>query len=83
VSEEQKQIAWNVTRACFWLLAFIIVSDIIMAYVAYFGCFYAILTKIAPPNSCDDNVPDLKELLVGGLAIVLAFAGNKASSGDK
>lgn len=75
MSEEQKQAAWDVVRACFYLLAGIIWAQIIMGYLMWFTCTYGILFAKYPLGSCRDLVPNMMELMVGGLAVVMAFAG--------
>jgi hypothetical protein len=75
MSEEQKQAAWDVVRACFYLLAGMIWAQILMSFAVWASCAYGVLTGIAPPGVCKDLVPNVMELMVGGMAVVLAFAG--------
>lgn len=75
MSEDQKQAAWDVVRACFYLLAGIIWAQIIMSFAIYASCTYGILVEKYPVGSCKDLAPNIMELMVGGMAVVLAFAG--------
>ncbi len=75
MSEEQKQVAWDVVRACFYLLAGIIWAQILMSFAIWGSCVYGIIAGIAPMGSCKDIVPNVMELMVGGMAVVMAFSG--------
>jgi hypothetical protein len=75
MSEEQKDIVWNVTRACFWLLSSIIWAQIVMSFTLTLFCFYGIATSLIPAGGCKDFAPNIMELLVGGMAVVIAFSG--------
>jgi len=74
MSEDDKKIVWNVTRACFWLLASIIWAQIILGYGIFGSCVIGIFDGKIPVGSCKELVPNVMELLVGGLAVVIAFA---------
>jgi hypothetical protein len=75
VSEEGKRAAWDVVRACFYLLAGIIWAQIIMGFAIWASCVYGIVTQVIPVGGCRDQTPNVMELMVGGMAIVLAFSG--------
>jgi hypothetical protein len=75
VSEDQKQAAWDVVRACFYLLAGIIWAQILMGFAIWGSCVYGILVQIVPVGGCKDQAPNVMELMVGGLAVVMAFSG--------
>ena len=70
MSDEQKKLAWDLTRACFYLLAGIVWAQIILAYGVWAACEFD-----GVPGSCRDLAPNIMDLLTGGLAVVLAFSG--------
>jgi len=73
--DEKKKVVWDVVRACFYLLAGIIWAQILMAYFIWGACSYAVIVEKYPVGSCKDTIPNAMELLVGGLAVVMAFSG--------
>jgi len=75
MSEEQKQVVWDAARACFWLLASLIWAQIVYAFMLTGFCAYGVLVGTTPPGLCKEFAPNIMELLVGGLAVVLAFSG--------
>jgi hypothetical protein len=75
MSDEQKKVVWDVTRACFWLLASIIWAQIVIGFFLTVTCWWAIYTGAFPVGTCKDLQPSIMELLVGGMAVVIAFAG--------
>lgn len=81
MSEEQKEATWNVLRACFWLLASIIWAQIIFGFCVWAVCAYGVLSGHVPVGTCKEYAPNIMELLVGGMAIVMAFAGRGNSNG--
>jgi hypothetical protein len=81
MSDDQKEKAWDIIRACFWLLAVIICSQIVFSFAFFGACVYGVLSGAAPVGSCRDYVPNMGELLVGGMAIVMAFSGKGSKNG--
>ena len=79
MSDDQKAIAWDVVRACFWLLASIIWAQIIFAFAFFGACAYGVLTGTTPVGSCKDVIPNFSDLLIGGLAAIMAFSGRKTT----
>jgi hypothetical protein len=75
VSEDQKEAGWNILRACFWLLSSIIWAQIIFSFSVFAVCAAGVWTGHIPIGSCKEYAPDMMELLVGGMAVVIAFSG--------
>jgi hypothetical protein len=75
MSEDQKEKVWDVVRACFYLLAGIIWAQIILGFSIWAACSYSIFVGVIPMGSCKDVTPNVMELMVGGLAVVMAFSG--------
>ena len=71
---------WNPLRACFILLATIILAQILLGFSMTMFCAYNIVIHDLPIGTCRELAPNVMELMVGGLAIVIAFSkygGNK------
>jgi len=69
VSDKQ----WNNRKACFWLLAAACGFQWVMAYIVWGSCVYAITSGAVPLGSCKDVIPNVFELLVGPMAVIMAF----------
>lgn len=70
-----EQPPFDVLRASFWLLASIIWAQILVGIAAFSFCGYSIIIGAIPVGTCKEVAPDIMELLVGGLAVVVAFSG--------
>jgi hypothetical protein len=78
MSDGQKKVAWDIIRACFWLLATIIWSQILFAFVVFSVCAYGVIKGSVALGSCTQFMP-INELLMGGMAVVIAFSGRGPS----
>jgi hypothetical protein len=66
---------FDILKASFWLIASIIWAQILVGASGFVVCSYGILSKNLPIGVCKDVAPNIMELLVGGLAVALAFSG--------
>ena len=66
---------FDILRASFWLIASIIWAQILVGVSTFSVCAYGVLAKDFPVGTCKDVAPNIMELLVGGLAVALAFSG--------
>jgi hypothetical protein len=81
MTEEKKEAAWDIVRACFWLLASIIWAQILFAFAFFGACAFGVLSGTTPIGGCKDTIPNFSDLLIGGLAIIMAFSGKGSKNG--
>jgi hypothetical protein len=65
---------FDTTKACFYLIAFVIAVHCVVVVAGAFACLYAFQEIIDQKWKCDPQ-GRLGELLSGALAAALAFAG--------
>lgn len=75
MSDEQKEVAWDVVRACFYLLALIIIGNMLFGFWVFGVCAWGAMNGSLPVGSCKEYAPNIQEIMVGGLAVVIAFSG--------
>ena len=70
---------FNILRACFFLLAIILCTQLLITLMGGMACFYFFLYKIANIGDCKDFTAQSREIWAEALAIVLALllAGRK------
>lgn len=79
----QKQ--FDIVRACFYLVAFVIGAHVLAAILGELACLYYAEAIIEGKFKCDMD-GKLSEILAAALAAALAFAGGRAlppSRGDR
>lgn len=60
-------------RACFFLLAIVLLTEVGLAVFAGAGCFWLILTHRAELGACRDTTTAIREVFSEILAAVLAL----------
>jgi len=79
MSEQQ----WNNRKHCFWLLAIACGFQWFMAYAIWGSCAYGILSGVIPMGSCKEVIPNVFELLVGPMAVIMAFLNGSNTAPPK
>lgn len=76
------QRQFNIVRACFWLVAFVIGAHVVAVLTAEMACLYYVEAIIEGKAKCDVD-GRLTEVLAGALAAALAFAGGHIAAAPK
>lgn len=64
---------FNMLRACFFLLAIIIVSQVATTLAGGATCFYLFLMGMSEPGACAAFTSQVREIWAEALAVVLAL----------
>jgi len=79
---------FNMLRACFWLLAFVIASQVITILFGSWTCFYLFIVGALQPGACSSFTGQAREMWSEVLAAILALllaarSGNGTKPPDK
>lgn len=79
MSEEQKQRAFDVVRAGFYLIASILVFQMFYVLIVTMACMYGRIGMglTVEQAGCVEMRSMLSDILTGGLAAALAFVGGR------
>jgi hypothetical protein len=78
MSDEQKKVAFDVVKAGFYLIAFILGFHMFIVLMVGSACIYGRLVEhFSPADACKDVSGLLSDILTGGLASALAFVGGR------
>jgi hypothetical protein len=80
MSDDNKRTAFDLARAGFYLVAFVIAAHVFVVVVGGLSCVYAGLTNLGPNvlDQCDQTRNTLSEVLASALAAALAFSGGRS-----
>jgi hypothetical protein len=71
---------FNIVRACFWLIAFVIGAHVVAVFASLGACLWHANEILEGKAQCDAN-GKLTEILAAALAASLAFAGGHIARG--
>ena len=72
---------FDVIKACFYLIAFVIGAQVVGVLVAELACLYYVKDIVLDAKTCGEP-GQLGELMSGALAAALAFAGGRMIPGS-
>jgi hypothetical protein len=83
MSDEQKQVVFDVVKAGFYLIASLLAFQCAVIFLVVTSCIYykvSIMGPVAPldmASPCNNVRDQLQDLMLNGLAAALAFVGGR------